>query len=575
MRTSKPRPAAGSRALTRGMRSRWFVLATLCLATFTINVDTTIVNVALPSLVRELRAGNGQLQWVVDAYNLAFAALVLAAGSLSDRYGRRGALLLGLGIFGLASLAGAAADSSDQLIMARAVMGVGAATIFPATLSILSNVFTDRATRAKAIGIWGATTGVGVALGPITGGWLLERFWWGSVFLAMVPLAAAAAILTAIIVPTSRDPATPRLDIGGLVLSTAGLGALVYTIIEAPQHGWASTHSLLGFVVAALLLAGLVGWERRVAEPMIDVRLFANLRFSAASGSVTVAFFALAGFIFVITQYFQFLRAYGPLETGLRMLPVAGAIAAGSLVGTKLAVRAGTKSVVTGGLVLLGSAFLWISTASAATPYSEIIGQMVLLGAGLGLTSAPATESIMDVVPKEKAGVGSAVNDATRELGATLGVAVIGSVFASLYTRTLDSNPAVSALPAEVHASARQSIGSALIAAQRMAVVDDHGAGAQLVHAATSAFFAGPPGRLPRRRDARLRRGRHCCRGPSRPGAANGQPVPPRRGCRRQAGLSASCAPHRPGRKNDHVRVKPLPRRRAEALPKASDEKGS
>ncbi|HEY2985353.1 MAG TPA: MFS transporter [Jatrophihabitantaceae bacterium] len=223
----------------------------------------------------------------------------------------------------------------------------------------------------------------------------------------------------------------------------------------------------------------------------IDVRLFASLRFSAASGSVTVAFFALAGFIFVITQYFQFLRAYGPLGTGLRMLPVAAAIAAGSLVGTKLAVRAGTKSVVTAGLVLLGSAFLWISTASTATPDCEIIGQMVMLGAGLGLTSAPATESIMDVVPKEKAGVGSAVNDATRELGATLGVAVIGSVFASLYTRTLDSNPAVSALPAEVHASARQSIGSALIAAQHMAVVDDQGAGAQLVHAAGSAFFAG------------------------------------------------------------------------------------
>jgi EmrB/QacA subfamily drug resistance transporter len=490
MRGSPSGPAARSPMVGR-MRSRWFILATLCLSTFTINVDTTIVNVALPSLVRELKASNGQLQWIVDAYNLAFAALVLAAGSLSDRYGRRGALLLGLGIFGLASLAGAAAQSPDQLTLARAVMGVGAATIFPATLSILSNVFTVRSARAKAIGIWGATTGVGVALGPITGGWLLERFWWGSVFLAMVPLAAAAAVLTAFIVPTSKDPATPRLDWGGLLLSTAGLGALVYTIIEAPQHGWVSAKSLLGFAGAALLLAALVGWERRVREPMIDVGLFANLRFSAASGSVTVAFFALAGFIFVLTQYFQFLKAYGPLETGVRMLPVAATIAVGSLVGTRLAIRIGTKAVVTAGLVLLGSAFLWISTASSVTPYVEIVGQMVLLGTGLGLTSAPATESIMDVVPKEKAGVGSAVNDATREFGATLGVAVIGSVLASFYTRSLDSGATVSALPADVHASARQSIGAALIAANRVASIDDQGASAQLVRAATAAFFDG------------------------------------------------------------------------------------
>ena len=473
------------------MRSRWFILATLCLATFAINVDTTIVNVALPSLVRELKASNGQLQWIVDAYNLAFAALVLAAGSLSDRYGRRGALLLGLAIFGLASLAGAAAESPGQLILVRAVMGVGAATIFPATLSILSNVFTNRAARAKAIGIWGATTGIAVALGPITGGWLLERYWWGSIFLAMVPIAAVAAILTAVIVPTSKDPATPRLDWGGLMLSTAGLGTLVYTIIEAPQHGWMSARSLLGFVLAGLLLAALVGWERRTREPMIDVRLFANVRFSAASGSVTFAFFALAGFIFVITQYFQFLKAYGPLETGLRMLPVAGAIAAGSLVGTRLAIRIGTKLVVTTGLIMLGSAFLWISTASTATPYSEIIGQMVILGGGLGLTSAPATESIMDVVPKEKAGVGSAVNDATRELGATLGVAVIGSVFASMYSRTLDANATVASLPVDVQDSARQSVGGAFIAAEHIAVAGDQGVGAQLVHAATSAFFDG------------------------------------------------------------------------------------
>jgi EmrB/QacA subfamily drug resistance transporter len=473
------------------MRARWLVLAVLCLATFTITVDTTIVNVALPALVRELGAATRELQWIVDAYNLAFAALVLAAGSLSDRYGRRGALLLGLGVFGLASLAGAVADSPGQLIAARAAMGVGAATIFPATLSILSNVFTDRAGRAKAIGIWGATTGLGVALGPITGGWLLERYWWGSVFAAMVPLAILGIALTLPIVPTSKDPATPRLDRLGLLLSTAAIGALVYTVIEAPEQGWASTRTLVGFAAAALLLAAFAGWERRVREPMIDLRLFADLRFSAASGAVTVAFFALSGFIFLITQYFQFLNGYSPLETGVRMLPVAGAIAVTSVVGTRLAVHAGTKVVVAAGLVLFSAAFLWISSASTATSYVEVVGQMVLLGSGLGLTSAPATEAIMGVVPKEKAGVGSAVNDATRQLGGTLGVAVIGSLFASLYSHALDASAAVAALPAEVQATAKESVGAALIAAEEIAGQAGAGPAGQLADAAQAAFFNG------------------------------------------------------------------------------------
>jgi EmrB/QacA subfamily drug resistance transporter len=464
------------------------ILGTLCLAVLAINLDTTIVNVALPTLVRELDASNRELQWIVDAYALVFASLVLAAGSISDRVGRKGALLTGLAIFGIGSALGSQCTSPDQLIAVRALIGVGAALIYPTTLSIISNVFTGRAERAKAIGLWGAMTGVGVAAGPIVGGWLLEHFWWGSVFIALVPIAVLVGVLVEWQVPTSRDPSAPRLDVAGLVLSTAAIGTLVYTIIEAPDAGWRSERTVVGFAAAAVLLAVFTWWERHTSAPMLDVRLFENLRFSAASGSVTVAFFALFGFIFMVTQYFQFLKAYTPLETGIRILPVAVSLAIAAIVGTRLAVRIGNKAVVTTGLGSITVAFVWVSTASVATPYVEIAGQMVLLGTGLGLTSAPATEAIMGVVPKEKAGIGSAMNDTTRELGGTLGVAVIGSVFASLYASGL-ALPA--GLPARAAHAARESVGAAFIAAQKLA---DAGLGrlaAQLKATASAAFFDG------------------------------------------------------------------------------------
>src|SRR4051794_38279399 len=261
-------------AATLSPGQRRVVLVTLCLAAFTINLDTTIVNVTLPTLVRDLSASTRQLQWIVDSYNLVFAAFVLAAGSISDRFGRKGALLTGLGIFAAGSILGSRASSPGQLIVIRGVIGLGAAVIFPATLSILTNVFTERSERAKAIGVWGAMTGVGVAAGPICGGWLLEHFWWGSVFLAVVPVAGGVGVLTVLWVPTSRDPSTPRLDLVGLVMSTATIGGLVFTIIEAPEVGWTSGRTLASFAVVAGLLIVFVRWERRVANPMLDVELF-------------------------------------------------------------------------------------------------------------------------------------------------------------------------------------------------------------------------------------------------------------------------------------------------------------
>jgi EmrB/QacA subfamily drug resistance transporter len=461
-------------------------LISLLLAAFAINLDTTIVNVALPSLVRELHASTSQLQWIVDAYSLVFASLLLAAGSFSDRVGRKGVLLAGLGVFGVASVAGGLTTSPSQLIVARCAMGLGAAMIFPATLSIIANVFVERAERARAIGLWGASSGVAIALGPIVGGWLLEHFSWTSVFFAMAPVAAVGAALVARTVPTSRDPDAPKADRPGLVLSTAAMALLIYTIIEAPGHGWSSGRSVAGFAPAVALFAGFIAWERRAPEPLIDLGLFRNLRFTAASGSVTVVFFSLAGFIFLITQYFQFFKGYSPLSTGVHLLPVATSVGVMSVLGTKLAVRTSTKLVVAGGLVSLAGFFGWVSTASSGTSYLEIAGQMVLGGSGMGLVSAPATEAIIGVVPRAKAGVGSAVNDATRLLGTTLGVAVIGSVYASLYaSRLTTALPA--ALPRHLASSAHDSVGAALEIAHRASPA----LGAHVHAAASGAFFDG------------------------------------------------------------------------------------
>lgn len=415
---------------------RWKVLIVLCVAVFTINVDTTIVNVALPSLIKELGSSTSGLQWVVDAYNLAFAALVLAAGSLSDRFGRKGALMSGLVIFGVATTLGSFGTTTGQLIVARVAMGIGAAIIFPNTLSILTNVFHDRTERAKAIGAWGATTGIAVAFGPIIGGWLLEHFWWGSIFVAMAPAAVLALVPVAFIVPPSRDPSAPKLDGLGLVLSTVALGLLIYTVIEAPVRGWAATGTLAGFAGAAVALVTFLLWERRVAEPMLDVELFKNLRFSAASGAISVAFFSLFGFIFFITMYFQLMHGYTPFSTGVRLLPVAFGMGLASGLGPNLAVKVGNKIVVGAGLGLLAGFLVWLTTANAGTSYFITVGQMLMGSIGIGLATAPATEAIMGVIPKAKAGVGAAVNDANRLFGGTLGVAVVGSVCLGL--RPLD-----------------------------------------------------------------------------------------------------------------------------------------
>ncbi|HOB49422.1 MAG TPA: MFS transporter [Mycobacterium sp.] len=444
------------------------VLAVVLVASLTINVETTIVNVALPTLNSELGATTRGLQWIVDSYNLAFAALVLAGGTIGDKFGRRGTLIAGLVLFALSSVGAALCTTTGALIVMRLVMGVAAALIFPTTLAIITDTFRDPRQRAAAIGLWGAVTGLGVAVGPILGGALLEVFWWGSLFLALAPITLVAAVAAPVVIPASSPDRTSRLDRGGLVLSVTMLGTLVYTIIEAPEHGWTSARTLAGFAVAALAVGGFAWWERRRQDPLIDVRLFANLRFSAASGAVTVAFFALFGFIFLITQFMQQLQGFGPLDTGVRILPVALSIVVGSVLGTRLAVsRIGTKVVVFVGLLMMAGSFAWISTVDLGVGYPEMAAQMVLLGTGLGLTSAPATDSIMGVVRPEQAGAGSAVNDATRQVGGTLGVAVIGSIFSTLYIGRLADSAVLQGLPEPARSTAQEGLAQGLaVAAQ-------------------------------------------------------------------------------------------------------------
>jgi EmrB/QacA subfamily drug resistance transporter len=432
---------------------RWPALGVLCLSLLAIVVDNTIVNVALPTLVRDLRADVSELQWVVDAYTLVFAGLLLLAGALGDRYGRRRTLLAGLAVFGVASGGAAYAGGVDGLILARAVMGAGAAFIMPATLSLLISVFTDPRERAMAIGLWAATAGLGVALGPVVGGFLLDHFWWGSIFIVNVPLTAIALASGWKLLPDSRDPVARGIDWTGAGLSGAGLVAFVWAIIEAPAKGWTSAPVLAAGAISVAALVAFVLWQRRVREPLLDVRLFENPRFTAASTTIMVLFFALFGFLFLSTQYLQFVLGYTPSAAGVRVLPYAGAMIVFAPLSSTLVAHLGTKRVVTTGMLLFSAGLAVAATVTTGTGYGRLGIALLLMGAGMGLAGAPATESIMGALPPERANIGSAVNDTTRELGGALGVAIVGSIMSSLYAARL---------PEDAPAAARESLGAAL-----------------------------------------------------------------------------------------------------------------
>jgi EmrB/QacA subfamily drug resistance transporter len=443
---------------------RWKTLAVLSLSLVIIGLDNTILNVALPTLQEEFDATPSKLQWMVDSYLLVFAGLLLVFGTLGDRFGRKLALQAGLVVFGLASLGALVADSADQVIAVRAAMGVGAALIMPATLSIIANVFSGEE-RRKAIAVWAALAAVGIGLGPLTGGLLLEWFDWSSIFLVNVPFVAAALLLGIRYVPESRDPRPGSFDLLGAATSTAGFSVLVYAIIEAPEQGWTSPLVLGTLAASVAVLGTFLWWERRIDEPMLDLGFFRNARFSVGTGAVSVAFFALLGGIFALTQYLQFAHGYSAIEAGAVMSSMALGLMIGAGSSSKAVAHVGTARVVAVGLtglaVALGLTTLWDPQTSAFALVAWFFG----LTLAMGWIMAPATEAVVGAVPAAKSGVASATNTVARMVSGALGVAVIGSLVSSLYSNDVEGS--LAGLPPEAQAMAEDSVGAAsAIAAQ-------------------------------------------------------------------------------------------------------------
>lgn len=461
-------------------RRRWFLLGIMCLSLVMVVMSVAGLNVALPSLQRELGANASALQWIVDSYGLVFAALLLPAGALGDRFGRKKALMLGLVIFTTGSFIGGLGTTSAQVIVGRVITGIGAAFVMPATLSLLTTIFPPHE-RRKAIAMWAGFAGAGGALGPIVSGALLEKFWWGSAFLVNVPIVVLVLIAVGVFSPTSKDPEATPLDPIGAGLSLVGLGALVYGIIEGPEKGWTSSPVLLAYALAAIGLIGFMTWERRTKHPMLPLRLFKDRRMSVGSAVVTVAFFIMFGLFFLFTLYLQFVRGYSPLAAGLSTLPLAFALIAIAPRSATLSEKLGTGKVMASGFVLIAAGFGVLAFIGSDTPYLVLALALVLLGAGMSLTAAPATGSIMSAVPPAKAGVGSAVNDTTREVGGALGIAVLGSIASAAYRSSIDLNGVP--LPAGAKAAATESIGAATGIAGQAGQ-----AGAELAARAGAAF---------------------------------------------------------------------------------------
>jgi EmrB/QacA subfamily drug resistance transporter len=470
-----------------GPSRRWLALAVLCVSLLIVTLDNTVLNVALPTLVEKLNASSSDLQWIVDAYVLVFAGLLLVSGSLADRIGRKRTFLAGLVAFAACSTWAAYSGSVGSLIAARASMGIGAALIMPATLAIITNTFTDARERQRAIGFWAATSGAGIALGPIVGGLLLDYFWWGSVFLINVPIAAAGFVFALPLVPDSKNPSAQRPDWVGSLLSIAGLGLLLYAIIEAPAHGWSSPLVLATGIGGLAILTVFVLWERTSTHPMLHLRFFRDRSFSAPIVSVSFTMFGLFGALFVLTQFLQFQLGYTPLEAGVRMLPAAGAIALVAPLSAALVRRFGTKLTIAAGMLIVAGGLWQISGATTSTSYGGIVLGMALVGVGAGLVIPSATASVMGSLPVEHTGVGGGTNGTFLQTGGALGIAVIGSLLSNRYDDHLTGALAQYRLPHALGRAAHDSLGAALGVAHQV----DGSVGAAIAQAARSAFMSG------------------------------------------------------------------------------------
>jgi len=481
--TFTPARPAGNRPPSR----RWLALAVLCVSLLIVTLDNTVLNVVLPTLVRDLHATTSQLQWIVDAYVMVFAGLLLVAGSVADRVGRKRTFLAGLAAFAAGSTWAAFSGSVGVLIAARASMGIGAALIMPSTLSIITDMFRDGGERQRAIGVWAGTSGVGIALGPIIGGLLLAHFWWGSVFLINVPIAALGFTCAVPLVPDSRNPAAAAPDLIGGLLSIAGLALVLWSLIEAPVHGWSSA-LVFGTGLCGLAVLGVfAAWERASSHPMLNLAFFRRRQFSAAIPSVGLVTFGLFGSLFVLTQYLQFDLGYTALQAGVRVLPAAGAIAVVAPLSTLLVRAAGTKLTAAAGLLIVAAGLWQISGATVTTTYLGTLPGMIMLGVGAGLVIPSGTASVMGSLPRQHTGVGSATNGAFLQIGGALGVAVIGSLLATRYQDHVTAAVSPYHVPQAVLATITGSLGGALAVAAHVGGVR----GAALAHVARSAFVSG------------------------------------------------------------------------------------
>lgn len=463
---------------------RWYTLVTICLAVTITSIDNTIMNVGLPSIVKGVGASQAQLQWLIDSYTIVFACLLLTMGAIGDRWGRHRMLMIGLVLFGIFSGIASFSHTADALIVCRGLMGIGGAMIFPATLAILTVTF-DGEERAKAIGVWAAVAAIGVAVGPLLGGFLLDHFWWGSIFLINVPICVAAVVMGWFLVPPSRSTERGhRLDLIGAVLSVFALVPILYAIIEIPENGWSDPTVLVPAAIGAVFVVLFAVWESRIDHPMLDLQFFRNPRFSAASMVITLNYFVMFGTTFLIVQYFQFVLGYSPLKAGFMTSPVALGLMVSSPQVHKLVRRYGTTTIVVVGLLINAGV---IALYGVEAVIASDVGGMVVrfaFGIGLSLTSTPATESIMGSLPRNRAGVGSAVNDTTRQIGGALGVAVIGTIFAARYHASLGD---LSGFAAPVADAARNSIGRAIVTAQSLPADQ----ATSLVETAKGAFTTG------------------------------------------------------------------------------------
>ncbi|GLY85746.1 MFS transporter [Actinoallomurus iriomotensis] len=452
-----PAPSAGSAGETSPHPRRWLILGVLCLSLLVVVIDNTVLNVAIPSLIRDLHASNADIQWVLDAYVLVLAGLLLTAGSLSDRYGRRTGLVIGLILFGGASVPAAFSGSSGQLIASRALMGAGAAFLMPGTLSILTTVFDDEE-RKKAIAIWSSVLMLGALGGPIVGGLLLDHFWWGSVFLLNVPIAALGIVASLLLIPESRGPAG-RPDLLGAFLSTVGMTALVWGVIGSAKDGWSSAQTIGGFVVAVVALAAFAVWQRVSRAPMLPLALFRDRDFSGAGLSVVLLSFASGGLMLALTQFLQFVLGYSPMKAGVSFIPLLVTVIAFNGIGVAVDKRFGARATLATGLVLLAAGFGLLSLLSRDDGYGTLVIALIVMGAGSGTAGPAAYATLLGALPKDRAGVGSAVNDTVSQIGQALSIAVLGSVLTAAYAANM---------PDDVTGPARHSIGEALaVAASR------------------------------------------------------------------------------------------------------------